>query len=119
MHAGLPSSELRFRSGSMPVIAVSSLQAMNEALEKKVAARASLKGHLDTYRFCDNVRGPHHCSHWLIPCGRPCITSNYVWIACRYFVLRLLGPVSCDTSRDSGSGWEVTGKRPDLWSLHI
>ena len=33
-------------------------QAMNEALEKKVAARASFKGHLDTYRFCDNVRSP-------------------------------------------------------------
>ncbi len=29
---------------------------MIEALEKRVVARASFKGHLDTYRFCDNVR---------------------------------------------------------------
>ena len=32
------------------------MQAMIEALEKRVIARASFKGHLDTYRFCDNVR---------------------------------------------------------------
>jgi transcription initiation factor TFIIA small subunit len=30
-------------------------QAMNEALETKVRTKISFKGHLHTYRFCDNV----------------------------------------------------------------
>ncbi len=27
-----------------------------DALETKVTAKANLKGHLDIYRYCDNVR---------------------------------------------------------------
>ena len=34
------------------------LQAMVNALATKVTARATFQGHLDTYRFCDNVRPP-------------------------------------------------------------
>ena len=29
---------------------------MSDALEEKISARATFKGRLDTYRFCDNVR---------------------------------------------------------------
>ncbi len=29
--------------------------AMNKALEKEVTTKATFKGHLDSYRFCDQV----------------------------------------------------------------
>lgn len=32
-----------------------------DALETKVTAKANLKGHLDIYRYCDNVRGRCAC----------------------------------------------------------
>ena len=40
---------------------------MNKALEKEVTTKTTFKGHLDSYRFCDQVRmclnlsGGKHC----------------------------------------------------------
>ena len=31
-------------------------EAMNKALEKEVTTKTTFKGHLDSYRFCDQVR---------------------------------------------------------------
>ena len=33
-------------------------EAMNKALEKEVTTKTTFKGHLDSYRFCDQVSVP-------------------------------------------------------------
>ena len=42
-------------------------QVVLDALENKVTAKGTLKGHLDIYRYCDNVR-QWEMRHWALGC---------------------------------------------------
>lgn len=42
-------------------------EAMNKALEKEVTTKTTFKGHLDSYRFCDQVPVPSFHTQVLAP----------------------------------------------------
>ena len=58
-------------------------QVVLDALENKVTAKGTLKGHLDIYRYCDNVRragGGGMCLRLPLQRSQPTLATLAAWL---------------------------------------
>lgn len=87
-------------------------QVVLDALENKVTAKGTLKGHLDIYRYCDNVRRRRH---W----GAACFCRSCGMLCCTCNAAKPLGLSSCADNGQRVCLATQTAGRSLPGSLHV